>query len=93
MSAPSSTSVAPAEAGAGLGLDGRGAIVTGAASGIGRATARLLAEAGARVCAVDIEAGGLAALATEAGCATIVADLSDPAACARVVAEATAEAW
>ena len=75
MSAPSSTSVASVEAGEGLGLAGRVAIVTGAASGIGRATARLLAEAGARVSAVDVEAGGLAALAAEAGCAAIVADV------------------
>ncbi|MFM8989936.1 MAG: SDR family NAD(P)-dependent oxidoreductase, partial [Alphaproteobacteria bacterium] len=49
---------------------------------------RLLAEAGGRVVAVDVEAGGLAALARDAGCATIEADLSDAAACARVVAEA-----
>lgn len=35
------------------GLNGRIAVVTGAASGIGQATARLLAEEGARVIAVD----------------------------------------
>lgn len=77
-------------AGEGLGLAGRAAIVTGAASGIGRATALLLAEAGALVVAVDVEARGLAALSGEAPCATIAADLSDAPACARVVGEAGA---
>lgn len=43
----------------GAGLEGRGVIVTGAASGIGRASARMLASAGARVAAVDIDRVGL----------------------------------
>ena len=43
----------------GAGLDGRGVIVTGAASGIGRATAIAMAAAGARVAAVDRDGPGL----------------------------------
>jgi len=38
----------------GAGLEGAGVMVTGAAGGIGGATARALAEAGAQVCAVDL---------------------------------------
>ena len=44
----------------GAGLEGRGVIVTGAARGVGAATARAMAAAGARVAAVDINAAGLA---------------------------------
>ncbi len=43
----------------GSGLEGRGVIVTGAASGIGRATAQAMAAAGARVAALDRDATGL----------------------------------
>lgn len=38
---------------------GKGALVTGAASGIGRATARLLSEEGARLALLDINKAGL----------------------------------
>jgi 3-oxoacyl-[acyl-carrier protein] reductase len=39
-------------------LDGRAALVTGAASGIGAAVAEVLAAAGARVAAADVDAAG-----------------------------------
>ncbi len=44
-------------------LDGKVAVVTGAASGIGRATALRLAAAGAAVLAADLDAAGAAATA------------------------------
>jgi 3-oxoacyl-[acyl-carrier protein] reductase len=63
-------------------LEGRNAIVTGAASGLGRATAVTLARAGAAVVAAGIEPEGLeetaAAIRTEGGRAVAVeADISD----------------
>lgn len=59
-------------------LAGRTAVVTGGASGIGRACARRLAEAGAHVIVVDISADGAKEAASEAGGEYLVADLSEP---------------
>jgi NAD(P)-dependent dehydrogenase (short-subunit alcohol dehydrogenase family) len=67
---------------------GRRIYVTGAASGIGRRTAQLLAEQGAALALVDINAEGLAATAAETGARAIVADLRDGDAAARSVDEA-----
>jgi NAD(P)-dependent dehydrogenase (short-subunit alcohol dehydrogenase family) len=44
----------------GAGLDGKGVVVTGAGGGIGGAVTRAFAEAGARVCAVDVRKDALA---------------------------------
>jgi len=73
-------------------FDGKCALVTGAASGIGRATARLLVQRGARVVAADIDAGGLHALEAELGGAVIphTADLEQPAQVEAMVAAAVA---
>ncbi|MFJ5232378.1 3-hydroxybutyrate dehydrogenase [Kitasatospora sp. NPDC088391] len=61
-----------------LSLHGRTALVTGAASGIGRACAEAFAAAGARVYVVDLAAGPAEELAERIGGVAHVADLSDP---------------
>ncbi len=73
------------DAGAGFGLAGKIALVTGAASGIGRATAELLARSGCIVTGIDVDAKGLASLDLGGKGATDVADLSVPDACEQVV--------
>ena len=67
-------------------MKGEAAVVTGAASGLGRATAVKLAEAGANLCLVDFNQAGLdetAAMLSDSGVEVILhlADLSDPDAC------------
>jgi ribitol 2-dehydrogenase len=68
-------------------LEGQVAAVTGAASGIGLASAEALLAAGARVVLVDRNEGALAALRERLGDAAIplVADLLDATACAGLV--------
>lgn len=58
-------------------LDGRVALVTGGGSGIGRATATLLADHGMRVCVVDINADTADAVAAEIGGLGLACDVSD----------------
>lgn len=74
------------------GLDGRSVIVTGAARGIGRATALAVGAAGARVLAVDLLADELDSLAAELGEGhhTQVFDLRDTGAIADLCASAAA---
>ncbi|MDA1072138.1 MAG: SDR family NAD(P)-dependent oxidoreductase [Proteobacteria bacterium] len=72
-------------------FDGKAAIVTGAAGGIGRATALRLAGDGARVFAVDVKEAELAETAAMAGGApfeTMLADVADRTAPERIVAAA-----
>ncbi|MEU9453470.1 3-hydroxybutyrate dehydrogenase [Streptomyces sp. NPDC048277] len=63
----SSSSTRPGAHAPTLDLQGRTALVTGAAGGIGRACVLRLAAAGARVRAVDRDAAGLAELVEQAG--------------------------
>ena len=59
-------------------LSGRTALVTGAASGIGRAVAGRLAAEGAAVLLLDRDEPGVTEVAAELGGEPLVADLSDP---------------
>lgn len=72
-------------------FSGKRVIVTGAASGIGRATALLFAQQGAHVWAADIAKDGLAETAdlADGTLETFVYDASDVASCQALVAEAT----
>ncbi|MEE1785205.1 3-hydroxybutyrate dehydrogenase [Streptomyces sp. SP17BM10] len=69
-------------------LDGRTALVTGAASGIGRACAEALSGAGARVYVVDLAAEPARELAARIGGLAVVADLADPQAVDAMPADA-----
>jgi 3-oxoacyl-[acyl-carrier protein] reductase len=71
-------------------LAGRGAIVTGAARGIGRAIAVRLASEGASVAGVDIDEGELREAMTAIGGHAVAANLRDPDAVAAAVTEAVA---
>ncbi len=60
-----------------LDLTGRSALITGTASGIGRAVAERLAGAGAAVTVLDLDGGAAERVAGETGGEALQADLSD----------------
>ena len=76
-------------------LDGRVAIITGGAGGIGAATGRLFCEAGARVVLVDLDAAAMAAACADirqhvpgARVSDLIADVGIEASAAQIVAHA-----
>ena len=87
MAAPSPNAASGAVAHS---LAGKSAVITGAATGIGRATAVLFARAGARLTLADVRRpeldAAVAAVAAAGGTAVpVVADLARPEDCARVI--------
>ncbi len=72
-------------------IRGHSAIVTGGASGLGAATARMLAECGARVAVVDINAKAAAEVAIDIDGIAVGCDVADSAAAEAAVAKAAAD--
>ena len=68
-----------------LSLDGRVALVTGGATGIGEAIARLLVDAGAAVTIGDIDVAGAERVADEIGATAVELDVTDPDATASII--------
>jgi NAD(P)-dependent dehydrogenase (short-subunit alcohol dehydrogenase family) len=69
-------------------LTGRKIIITGGASGIGRATARLFRREGAAVAILDRSDNAAKAVADEIGAVAIACDVSDPASVSAAVNQA-----
>jgi NAD(P)-dependent dehydrogenase (short-subunit alcohol dehydrogenase family) len=69
-------------------VKGVAAIVTGAASGLGAATARALSEAGAKVALLDMNVAAAAELAGEIGGLAVSCDVSDAASAEAAVRDA-----
>ena len=69
-------------------LAGRKIIITGGASGIGRATARLFRAEGAQVAVLDRSDNAAKAVADEIGAIAVTCDVADPASVTAAVAKA-----
>jgi NAD(P)-dependent dehydrogenase (short-subunit alcohol dehydrogenase family) len=69
-------------------IEGQAALVTGAGSGLGAATARLLAEGGARVALVDVNGEAVESVAADTGGAPFQCDVTDAGQVEQVVAAA-----
>jgi NAD(P)-dependent dehydrogenase (short-subunit alcohol dehydrogenase family) len=71
-------------------IEGAAALVTGGASGLGRATATRLAEGGAKVTIIDLPTSPGAEVAASLGGTFAPADVTDPQQVAAAVAQASA---
>lgn len=71
-----------------LDLTGKTALVTGSATGIGEGIARALASAGADVIVADIDSEGAERVASDIGARAVHLDVTDPALCRDVIADA-----
>ncbi|MGH8980174.1 MAG: SDR family NAD(P)-dependent oxidoreductase, partial [Acidimicrobiales bacterium] len=69
-------------------LEGASALVTGAASGLGAATARALAAEKVRVTVFDMNEDGAKSVADEVGGNYVAGDVTDPEHCQRAVDQA-----
>ncbi|HZC55848.1 MAG TPA: SDR family NAD(P)-dependent oxidoreductase, partial [Xanthobacteraceae bacterium] len=72
-------------------IKGHAAIVTGGASGLGAATARMLAEAGAKVAIFDVNKKAAAEVAIDIDGIAIDCDVTDGGATERAIASAAAD--
>jgi NAD(P)-dependent dehydrogenase (short-subunit alcohol dehydrogenase family) len=72
-------------------IKGQAAIVTGGASGLGAATARLLAEAGAKVALFDVNQKAAAEVAIDVNGIAIECDVTNADATEKAIAKATAD--
>ncbi|HUN49339.1 MAG TPA: SDR family NAD(P)-dependent oxidoreductase, partial [Stellaceae bacterium] len=71
-------------------LNGQAALVTGGASGLGAATARALAKAGAKVAVLDVNLDAAKAVAQEIGGLAVACDVADAKSAEAAVAAAGA---
>jgi NAD(P)-dependent dehydrogenase (short-subunit alcohol dehydrogenase family) len=72
-------------------IKGHAAIVTGGASGLGAATARVLAEAGAKVALLDINAKAAAEVAIDINGIAVACDVTNADATEKAIAKAAAD--
>ena len=72
-------------------ISGHAAIVTGGASGLGAATARMLAEAGAKVAIFDVNQKAAAEVAIDIKGIAVTCDVTDSAATEKAFAKAAAD--
>jgi NAD(P)-dependent dehydrogenase (short-subunit alcohol dehydrogenase family) len=72
-------------------IKGHAAIVTGGASGLGAATARVLAESGAKVALLDVNAKAAAEVAIDINGIAVECDVTNAAATEKAIAKAAAD--